>query len=140
MAESNAVTDQPLAERIAGDQPRDYDRVVRVLRRARRWYFCLALAILICGLVILGAGVIAPAGQWSRAVLLQGGGLVLGLSLVPFLQGWLRQRRLAYLAKLRGRWGQLARAGDPDDQIAPLRNAYAGIVGNDLRARVMAGP
>jgi hypothetical protein len=31
---------------------------------------------------------------------------------------------------------QLARAGDPDDQIATLRRAYSGLIGNDIRARV----
>jgi hypothetical protein len=140
MAETNALTDKPFATRIAGDHPADYERAVRALSRARNRYFGLAIATLICGLGILGAGVMVPVSERSREVLIAGGGLVSGLSLVPFLQGWLRHKRLGFLAQLRGRWVQLARAGDPHDQIGALRNAYAGIVDNNLRARVIAGP
>ena len=45
-------------------------------------------------------------------------------------------QRVAFLGRLRARWAMLARAGDPDDQIATLRRAYDGLIANDLRVRV----
>ena len=61
---------------------------------ARIWYFGLAIATMMCGVPIVGAGLVLPVSERARAVGFEGGGLVMGLSLVPILQGWFRHKRL----------------------------------------------
>ena len=130
----------PSPSRHAGIEPPGFDRVVGVFRRSGRWHIALGIVTLLCGLALLGGSLLGIAGGAASTTFLSAGGFVAGLSVVPFLQGRRRLRRVAFLTLLRGRWVQLARAGDPDDQVGTLRRAYAGLIGNDLRARTTSSP
>jgi hypothetical protein len=106
-----------------------------------RAFLIVAMTAALGALGLLAAGVILhPAGGLATAVFLTTGGLLAVASLLPLTLAARRRRRLAFLAALRARWAQLARAGDPDDQIATLARAYAGLVGNDLRTRLGGTP
>jgi hypothetical protein len=93
---------------------------------------------LACGVALCIAGLLEPVEGLRARVFLGAGAFLLVLSLLPLVLARRRRRRLTFLAVLRNRWSQLARAGDPGDQIAGLTRAYAGLVGTDLRARLSA--
>ncbi len=118
-----------------GNGPPGCDRVVAAFRSSARLLLGVAFFVGACGLVAVAAGLLRPAGDGALLLILLGA-FLLALSLVPLLLGLRRRQRVLFLAGLRERWGNLARAGDPHEQIAPLARAYAGIVGNDLRLRV----
>jgi hypothetical protein len=91
-----------------------------------------------CALALLGGALFGPGGEAGRPVFLYAGAFIFVLAVLPLVQAWRRLKRVAFLASVRGRWGQLVRAGDPDDQVATLRRAYAGLIGNDIRTRMAA--
>ena len=127
----------PRTTRRSGVEPPGHDRAVAALRRSARILATVGFLALTVGLGLIAAAlVLAPAGGLGSPVFIAAGGFLVALSLLPLLLGQGRRRRIAFLAKLRARWVQLARAGDPNDQIAPLARAYAGLIRNDLRARV----
>ena len=130
----------PSPTRRASHEPPGFDRVAGAFRRSGLWHIAFGIVALLCALALLGASLLDLAGGAAMAVFLYAGGFILVLSLVPLLQGWRRLKRVAFLASVRNRWVQLARAGDPDDQIATLRRAYSGLIGNDLRARMTSPP
>jgi hypothetical protein len=119
-------------------EPPGFDRVAGAFRRSGGWAIAFGIFALACALAFLGGALLGLGGTAGMSVFLHAAGFVLVLAIVPLLQGWRRLRRAAFLAALRNRWMQLARAGDPDDQIDPLRRAYAGLIGNDIRARIAA--
>jgi hypothetical protein len=130
----------PHPVRKAGIEPPGIDRVVGAFARSARWYMAMGLATFACALALLGGGLLGFGGEAGATVFLYAAAFVLVLALFPFLQAWRRLRRAAFLRSVRNRWAQLARAGDPDDQVATLRRAYAGLVGNDIRARMASPP
>jgi hypothetical protein len=131
----------PRTTRRSGVEPPGYDRVTAAFRKSARAFLIVAMTAALGALGLLAAGVILhPAGGLATAVFLTTGGLLAVASLLPLTLAARRRRRLAFLAALRARWAQLARAGDPDDQIATLARAYAGLVGNDLRTRLGGTP
>lgn len=127
--------------RRTGVEPPGYDRVSNAFRKSARFLFLVGLAAAAGAVGLLAAGLILdPAGGLATAVFLTAGAFLAVVSLLPLTLAARRRRRLAFIAALRARWAQLARAGDPDDQIATLARAYAGLVGNDLRARLGGTP
>ena len=121
-------------------EPPGYDRVSRAFQRSARILSVTAALAFACGVALCVAGLLEPVEGLRAGVFLGAGGFLLLLSLLPLVLAWRRRRRLAFLAALRNRWSQLARAGDPSDQIAGLARAYAGLVGSDLRARLSGAP
>jgi hypothetical protein len=119
-------------------EPPGYDRVVHAFQRSARLLSAAAGLALACGVALSIAGSLEPLEGLRSRVFLGAGAFLLVLSLLPFVLARRRRQRLAFLAVLRSRWSQLARAGDPGDQIAGLARAYAGLVGTDLRARLSA--
>lgn len=130
---------QPPA-RKTGSEPPGIDRVVGAFTRSARWHLAIGLLASACALAFLGGGLLGFGGEAGAPVFFYAAGFVLLLALLPFLQAWRRHKRAAFLASVRGRWAQLARAGDPDDQVATLRRAYAGLIGNDIRVRMASPP
>lgn len=122
--------------RRPSSEPPGFDRVAGAFRRSGRWQIALGLVAFAGGLALIGGGLLGLGGAAGTAVFLYAAGFVLVLAILPLLQGWRRLRRVAFLASLRNRWTQLAQAGDPDDQIAALRRAYSGLIGNDIRTRM----
>jgi hypothetical protein len=122
--------------RNAGSEPPGFDRVAGAFHRSGRWYLALGIATALSGLAFLGGSLLDIAGGAARETFLLAGGFVILLSVFLFLQAARRQSRVAFLGRLKARWAMLARAGDPDDQIATLRRAYDGLIANDLRVRV----
>jgi hypothetical protein len=135
--ERNGVSG-PSPSRNAGSEPPGFDRVAGAFRRSGRWYIAIGIVTLTCGLGLAGAGLLGLGGSAAMITFLSASAFVAGLSVVPFLQARRRLRRVEFLTLLRGRWVQLARAGDPDDQVRTLRRAYAGLIANDLRARTVS--
>jgi len=138
MAEERDASLPSAAMAAAG--PPGIDRVLTVLRRAGSWYLGLGLVVLASGLALAGFGLIAEAGRDAGEVIAKGGGLIAAGSIFPFLEARARARRIALLARLRERWIQLARAGDPDDQIASLRRIYSGLLSGSLRSMAVGEP
>jgi hypothetical protein len=131
----------PRTTRKSAVEPPGYDRVASAFRKSAR--LLLAVAILAGGGglgLVAAALVLDPAGGLGTPVFLAAGGFLIVVALLPLVLAWRRRKRVAFLAALRARWVQLARAGDPHDQIATLSRAYAGLVGNDLRTRLGAAP
>ena len=127
----------PRTTRRSGVEPPGYDRAVAALRRSARILSAVGLLALAAGLgLVTAALVLEPAGGLGAPVFIAAGSFLVAVSLLPLVLGRGRRHRIAFLARLRARWVQLARAGDPNDQIAPLARAYAGLIRNDLRARV----
>jgi hypothetical protein len=124
--------------RKAAVEPPGYDRVFRAFQRSARLLSAAAGLALACGVALCAIGSLEPVEGLRIRVFLGAGAFLLVLSLLPFALARRRRQRLAFLAVLRSRWSQLARAGDPGDQIAGLARAYAGLVGTDLRARLSA--
>jgi hypothetical protein len=137
--ERNGAKD-PSSSRNAGGEPPGFDRVAGAFRRSGCWLIGLGIAAALCGLALLGGSLLGIADGAATITFLSAGGLVAALSVVPFLLGWRRLRRVEFLTLLRARWVLLTRAGDPDDQVGTLRRAYAGLIGNDLRARTTSSP
>jgi len=132
----------PSPARKAGSEPPGFDRVAGAFRRSGRIFIAMAILVLICagGLVaapFLGLGLGGASGE---RVFFTAAGLALALALLPLTMGLRRVRRTGFLVALRHRWVRLSRAGDPDDQIAALRRAYAGLVGNDIHTRMSSAP
>jgi len=126
--------------RRTGAAPPGYDRAVAAFRSSGRILLGLAGLAAAAGLAVVAAALILdPAGGLGTPIFLTAGAFLLVLSLLPLVLGWRRRRRVAFLAVLGARWTQLARAGDPEDQIAPLSRAYAGLCGNDIGIRVGPG-
>lgn len=119
--------------RAAGSEPPGFDRVAGAFARAGRVYIVLGVVTLVAGLGLLAGSL--SGGPLTQAFL-SAGVFVAGLSAYPFVQGWRRLQRVAFLDQLRGRWVMLARAGDPDDQVTTLRRAYDGLIAGDVRARM----
>lgn len=130
----------PSPARKASIEPPGIDRVVAAFARSARWYIGIGLAAVTCALALLGGGLLGIGGEAGRTVFLFAAGFVLVLAILPFLQARRRLKRVAFLASVRSRWAQLARAGDPDDQVVALRRAYAGLIGNDIRTRMASPP
>jgi len=130
----------PSPARKASTEPPGIDRVVAAFARSARWYIVIGLVACGCALALAAGGLFGPGGEPGRIVFFSAAGFVLLLSAFPFVQARRRLRRVAFLASVRTRWANLARAGDPDDQLAPLRRAYAGLIGNDLRTRMASPP
>jgi hypothetical protein len=128
----------PSPVRKPSSEPPGIERVAGSFAGSARWHLAIGLLASACALALLGGGLCGLGGEAGTTVLLYAAAFVLVLSALPFVQAWRRQKRVAFLASVRSRWAQLARAGDPDDQIATLRRAYAGLVGNDLRTRMAA--
>jgi hypothetical protein len=126
----------PSPTRKASSEPPGFDRVAGAFRRSGRWHIAFAVVALLCALALAAAWLLGVGGPEGTTILFSAGGFVLALALFLLLQGWRRLMRVRFLASVRNRWVQLARAGDPDDQIATLRRAYSGLIGNDIRARV----
>lgn len=129
----------PSPARKPSTEPPGIDRVVDAFARSARWYLVIGLVTCACALGLVAGGLFGPGGEPGRIVFLSAAGFVLLLAAFPFVQARRRLQRVAFLAAVRKRWAHLARAGDPDDQLAALRRAYAGLVGNDIRTR-MASP
>lgn len=132
MARKRAADDPGPADALI-DEPPSFDQVVASLRAAGRLYVGLGMLIVICGLVVLGVGLFSQSGESADEILKYGGVLVSSLSLVPFRQGWYRLERIGFLATLRDRWAQLARNGDPNNQIAALNDIYMKLLRESLR-------
>jgi hypothetical protein len=128
----------PSPARKPSAEPPGIDRVVGAFARSARWYLVIGAMASACALVLLGGGLLGLGGEAGATVFLYAAALVLALAALPFVQAWRRLKRVAFLASVRIRWAQLARAGDPDDQVATLRRAYAGLIGNDIRTRMAA--
>jgi hypothetical protein len=126
----------PSLTRKASSEPPGFDRVAGAFRRSGRWHIGFAIISLGCALGLAAAWLLGVGGAEATTVLISAGGFVLALALFLLLQWWRRLKRVKFLASVRNRWVQLARAGDPDDQIATLRRAYSGLIGNDLRTRM----
>jgi hypothetical protein len=129
----------PSPVRKPSSEPPGIDRVAGAFARSARWYLAIGLVTSACALALLGGALSGLVGEAGMTVLLYAAAFFLLLAALPFVQAWRRLKRVAFLASVRRRWAQLARAGDPDDQVATLRRAYAGLIGNDIRTR-MAGP
>jgi hypothetical protein len=134
MAKKRVVAKKPVNQRKPVDEPPSFERVVGSLRSAGRWYIGVGVVTLLCGLAILATGLFSATGEGAGQILNYGGTLVSGLSLVPFRQGWFRLERIGFLDTLRDRWVQLARAGDPNDQIATLSDIYTKLLRDSLGA------
>ncbi len=126
----------PSPTRKENSEPPGFDRVAGAYRRSGRWHIAFAVIALGCALAPAAAWLLGVGGAEGTNVFLSAGGLVLAIALFLLLQGWRRLQRVKFLASVRNRWAQLARAGDPDDQIATLRRAYSGLIGNDIRTRM----
>jgi hypothetical protein len=133
-------TRTPSPTRKASTEPPGIDRVAGAFTRSARWYVAIGVLTVAAALTLLAGAFTGFGGESARTVFLSAAGSVLVLAVLPFIQAFRRRKRVAFLASMRGRWAYLARAGDPEDQIAPLRRAYAGLVGNDLRTRMAASP
>jgi len=132
----HGVADHPrILPRTGGDPP-GYDRVMAALRRSARLLFTVGTLAAASGAGLVAVALLDPAGGLARPVLLGAGGFFLVLALLPLGIAWRRVRRASFLAALRVRWSRLARIGDPDDQVATLARAYAGLIGRDMRARM----
>lgn len=126
--------------RRTGAAPPGYDRAAAAFRSSSRILLGLAGLAAAAGVgTVAAALILAPAGGLATPTFLLAGGFLVVLSLLPLVLGWRRRQRVAFLAVLAARWTQLARAGDPEDQIAPLSRAYAGLCANDVRIRVGPG-
>ena len=136
----HAVTGQPRTTRKAGSEPPGYDRVATAVRRSARLLVTVGTFTAACGAGLVAAALLGPAGGLETRVFLGAGGFLLVLALLPLGLGWKRVRRSAFLEAMRARWIRLERIGDPDDQVPTLARAYAGLVGNDLRARTAGAP
>ncbi len=134
----HAVAKSPQATRKAASGPPGYDSVATAVRRSARLLVTVGTFCAATGAGLIVAALLGPAGGLATPVFLGAGGFLVVLALLPLGLGWKRARRAAFLEALRARWIRLARIGDPDDQVPTLARAYAGLVGNDLRAR-MAG-
>jgi hypothetical protein len=130
----------PSSVRKASTEPPGIDRVAGAFARSARWHIAIGMVTSACAVALLAGGLLGLGGEAGRPVFLSAGAFVLVLAVLPFLQAWRRFRRVAFLASARSRWAQLVRAGDPDDQVATLRRAYAGLVGNDIRSRMASSP
>jgi hypothetical protein len=131
-AKSRSPTRKPSSE------PPGIDRVAAAFARSARWYLVMGLVTSACALALLGGVLFGLVGTVGTTVYLYAAAFILVLAALPFVQAWRRLKRVAFLASVRSRWAQLARAGDPDDQVATLRRAYAGLIGNDIRTRMAA--
>lgn len=131
----------PSLKRTASREPPGFDRVADAFSRSGRWHLAIGAMTLLGAAGLFAAGLLGVAGGAAgTAIFFSAGALLLLLALLPLLQGWRRLKRVGFLSSLRNRWTQLARAGDPDDQIGTLQRAYAGLIGNDLRTRMAASP
>lgn len=139
MTELHADARPPRTTRKPSVAPPGYDRVAGAFRKSARLFLVVAVLAVIAGVGLCAVGlVLTPAGGLGTPVFVATGAFLAVTSLLPVALAARRRRRIAFLAALRARWMQLARAGDPDDQIATLARAYAGIVGNDLQTRLGA--
>ncbi len=130
----------PLPARKPGSEPPGFARVSGAFRRSGRIFLAMAALVALCAAAFAAAPFLGFGGAGGRRVFLAAAGFLLVLALVPLLQGLRRFGRTAFLAGLRDRWLRLGRAGDPDDQVATLRRAYAGLVGNDIQTRMSTPP
>jgi hypothetical protein len=128
----------PSPARKPSSEPPGIDRVAGAFARSARWYLVIGLLTSACALALLGGSLVGLGGKAGAPVFLYAAVFVLVLAALPFVQAWRRLRRVAFLASVRSRWAHLARAGDPDDQLATLRRAYAGLISNDIRTRMAA--
>jgi hypothetical protein len=128
----------PSPARKPSSEPPGIDRVAGAFARSARWYLVIGLVTSACALALLGGVLFGLVGKAGTTVYLYAVAFVLVLAALPFVQAWRRLQRVAFLASVRSRWAHLSRAGDPNDQIATLRRAYAGLIGNDIRTRMAA--
>jgi hypothetical protein len=130
----------PSPARKAGSEPPGFERVAGAFRRSGRIFIAMAILTLACAGGLVAAPFLGVGGASGERVFFAAAGVALVLALLPLTMGLRRIRRTGFLAALRHRWVRLGRAGDPDDQIATLRRAYAGLVGNDIHTRMSSAP
>ncbi|MCB1503028.1 MAG: hypothetical protein KDK07_25165 [Bauldia sp.] len=128
-----ARTGSPI--RKAGSEPPGYERVAGAFRQSGQWLAAIGFLAAAASLVFFAAGMSGVTGS-AWLIFVYAAGFMLVVSLLPLALGYRRIRRVAFLGRLRDRWIQLDRVGDPDDQIATLRRAYGGLIANDVVARV----
>jgi hypothetical protein len=130
----------PSPARKAGSEPPGFDRVARAFGRSARIFLAMAILTILCAGGLFAAPFLDVGEASGERVFFTASGVALVLALLPLTMAVRRIRRTGFLTALRHRWVQLGRAGDPDDQIATLRRAYAGLVGNDIHTRMSSAP
>jgi hypothetical protein len=130
----------PTLARKSASEPPGFDRVSGAFRRSGRIFTAMAVLTALCAAAFAAAPFLGVGGGKGGDVFLAASGFVLVLALLPLVLARRRIGRTAFLAALRDRWMRLGRAGDPDDQIATLRRAYAGLIGNDIHTRMSSPP